>query len=240
MRSGLRLVLLALAIFIPLLVLVSPENSQSSSTPSQTTRLTPLKRHVVFWDPDGDGIITARDIYTGFRSLGFSVPFSLAGLLINLFFSYPTRLGHSFLPDPWFRIYVDSIHKAKHGSDTGIYDSGGNLREPLFDEMFDKFDESGEGSLGVGDLFALLKKDRVAADPAGWSFAFMEWGTTWLLLQKGGRVWKEDLRKCYDGSLFYDIRDARVRGEGWRQGYGWRDFVTSLWNFGSWKEWESQ
>ena len=37
----------------------------------------------------------------------------LAVLIINLNFSYPTRLAHSYLPDPFFRIYVDSIHKAK-------------------------------------------------------------------------------------------------------------------------------
>lgn len=41
----------------------------------------------------------------------------------------------------------------------------------------------------------------------------MEWGTTWLLLQKCGRVWKDDLRQCYDRSLFYSIRDAQVGGK---------------------------
>ena len=95
--------------------------------------------------------------------------------------------------------------------------------------MFDKLDSRAKGSLGLSDLFTLLKKDRVAADPAGWSFAVMEWGTTWLLMQKGGRVWKEDLRQCYDGSLFYRIRDARMNAEGWQQGYGWRELVKGLW-----------
>jgi hypothetical protein len=40
--------------------------------------------------------------------------FSLLALLItHSGFSYPTRLGHSWLPDPLFRVYVGSIHKAK-------------------------------------------------------------------------------------------------------------------------------
>ena len=54
------------------------------------------------------------DTYNGFRDLGFNIIFSLlAVLVVNLSFAYPTRLGHSFIPDPWFRVYVDSIHKAK-------------------------------------------------------------------------------------------------------------------------------
>ena len=200
--------------------------------------LTALQQHVAFWDQDNDGIITTLDVYNGFRDLGFCVLFSLGGLLINFFFSYPTRLGHSYLPDPFFRIYVDSIHKAKHGSDTGIYDSEGHLRLLLFDEMFDKMDSSGTGSLGVADLFGLHRRNRVAADPAGWSFAFMEWWTTWLLLQKRGRVWKEDLRHAYDGSLFHRIKEERMKEHGWQQGYGWRNFAKSIQDNGTWKEWE--
>lgn len=54
------------------------------------------------------------DTYNGFRDLGFNIVFSLvAVLVINLNFAYPTRLGHSVIPDPWFRVYVSSIHKAK-------------------------------------------------------------------------------------------------------------------------------
>lgn len=185
-----------------------------------------VQQHVLFWDRDNDNVIYPQDVYTGFRELGFSIPFALLSLLIPVFFSYPTRLGHSFLPDPLFRIYVDSMHKAKHGSDTGIYDNNGGLRPDRFEEMFARFDGTGKGeSLGVGDLFRLIAKNRVVADPAGWSFAFMEWSTTWLLLQREGRVWKEDLRQCYDGTLFWRIREARSRDAGgWRQGYGWTDF----------------
>ncbi|KAL9596833.1 MAG: hypothetical protein Q9219_005547 [cf. Caloplaca sp. 3 TL-2023] len=243
--------------------------------------LTALQLHVAFWDTNNDSyvnhhilhltkkpvyrltyspsrIITPLEIYTGFRALGFSILFSLGGLLINFFFSYPTTLGHSWIPDPLFRIYTASIHKAKHGSDTGAYDSGGHIRWPLFDEMFARMDASGasrkgddgddfgagrakEGSsLGVGDLWRLHARNRVAADPAGWSFAAMEWWTTWLLLQRDGRIWKEDLRDMYDGSLFWRIRDKRMTkgDEGCTQGYGWREWINSLWNNGTWKTWE--
>lgn len=200
--------------------------------------VTALQQHVLFWDTNKDGLVSTKEVYTGFRALGFSIPFSIGGLLINIFFSYPTQLAHSFFPDPFHRIHIDSIHNAKHGSDTGVYDSDGRLRLRLFDEMFEKLDGSGTGSLGVADLFSLIKKNRVAADPAGWSFAFMEWWTTWLLLQRHGRVWKDDLRQCYDGNLFWRVREDRASGRMDSQGYGWSKFFTGLSSYGTWKTWE--
>lgn len=66
----------------------------------------------------------------------------------------------------------------------------------------------------------------------------MEWWTTWLLLQKKGRVWKKDLRQAYDGSLFWRIKEERMKEHGWQQGYGWRNFAKSIKDNGTWKEWE--
>ncbi|KAI6088617.1 Caleosin-domain-containing protein [Hypoxylon rubiginosum] len=211
-------------------------------SPNQTPEKSPtaLQQHISFFDRDNDGIIWPSDVYNGFRELGFCILFSLGSLLIPVFFSYPTRLGHSWIPDPLLRIYVNDIHKAKHGSDSGIYDFDGNFNAERFDQMFGRFDTSGTGGLSAGDLAALLRKDRCAADPAGWSFAFMEWGTTWLLMQKDGRVWKDDLRACYDGTLFWRISEERSKGDGWQKGYGINDFVYSLWHSGTWKYWEAK
>lgn len=205
----------------------SPQSSTSSDV-SEAEGASALQQHVLFWDRDNDDIIHPTDVYNGFRDIGFSIPFSILALLIPFFFSYPTTLGHSYLPDPRFRIYVKSIHKAKHGSDTGIYDSDGAFRLSMFKRLFARFDSSGTGSLGAGDLFRLLSKNRVAADPAGWTFGFMEWSTTWLLLQRDGRVWEEDLRQCYDGTLFWKLRDERLRGVSRAHGYGLKEFLHSL------------
>ncbi|KAH7166541.1 Caleosin related protein-domain-containing protein [Dactylonectria macrodidyma] len=187
-----------------------PEKSSKKGTVEEP--LTALQQHIQFWDRDEDGIIYPMDVYNGFRELGFNVLFSIGSLLIPIFFSYPTRLGHSWLPDPLLRIYVKDIHKAKHGSDTGIYDFDGHFNSQRFDQLFERFDSSGAGGLSASNLIELWKKDRCAADPAGWSFAFMEWWTTWLLLQRDGLVWKDDLRACYDGSLFWKIKRERDRG----------------------------
>jgi hypothetical protein len=219
----------------------------TTSVPNHTTDghkdqsgLTALQQHVLFWDRDNDGIIHPWDVYRGFRELGFNVLFSLGSLLIPLFFSYPTTLGHSWLPDPWFRIWVADMHKAKHGSDTGIFDVDGHFHADRFDEMFDRWDGDRCGGLSAHEMCAMWKKNRCAADPAGWSFAFMEMWTTWLLLQKDGRVWKDDLRACYEGTLFWNISERRQQKhqESWDQGYGVNDFLEGLWKGRTWKSWQ--
>lgn len=73
-----------------------------------------LQQHVAFWDRNGDGQIYPWHTYVGFRELGFNPIFSLIAMaIIHLGFSYPTRLGYSWIPDPWFRVYAGTIHKAK-------------------------------------------------------------------------------------------------------------------------------
>lgn len=128
------------------------------------------------------------DTYIGFRELGFNILFSfLAVLIININFSYPTRLAYSWLPDPWFRVYVRSVHKAKvglsqldksnrhrrltgrfqHGSDSGTYDPEGRFIPQLFENLFAKWDSDNDGALTLRELFQLMHGHRCAADPFG-------------------------------------------------------------------------
>ncbi|KAH8777400.1 Caleosin [Diaporthe sp. PMI_573] len=94
--------------------------------------------------------------------------FSLLALLItHSGFSYPTRLGHSWLPDPLFRVYVGSIHKAKHGSDSETYDSERHFRPQQFEDMIAKHDKSGDGALTLMELFQLMHGNCNVMDPFG-------------------------------------------------------------------------
>jgi hypothetical protein len=69
-----------------------------------------------FFDRDQDGQIWPLDTYRGFRSLGFNPLISAAAVpLIHGTFSYWS--GDSWLPDPFFRIFLKNAHKTKHGSD---------------------------------------------------------------------------------------------------------------------------
>ncbi|KAG4414699.1 hypothetical protein IFR04_012181 [Cadophora malorum] len=180
-----------------------------------------LQQHIIFWDRNGDGVITPIDTYIGFRELGFNIFFSLiAVVVINLNFSLPTRLAHSWIPDPLFRVYVDSIHKSKHGSDSGVIDAEGRFVPQNFENLFSKYDKTGTGSLSLRELFDMMHGHRCAVDPFGWGAAIFEWGTTWLLIQKDGR-----------GSLFWRIKAERKKGQGWKQGFG----LGGDWFFGAQK-----
>ncbi|CAN8104562.1 unnamed protein product [Discula destructiva] len=182
---------------------------------------TVLQQHCRFWDRDNDGVIYPVHTFAGFRELGFNVVFSiLAMLIIHGGFSYPTRLAYSWIPDPLFRVYLGSIHKAKHGSDSGTYDTEGRFRPQQFEDMFAKYDEDHDDSLTLRQLFNLMQGNRNAVDPFGWFAAVFEFGTTYLLIQQDGKVLKEDLRGVYDGSIFFRIREKRGQKSGWQQGYG--------------------
>ncbi|OGM45908.1 hypothetical protein ABOM_006072 [Aspergillus bombycis] len=110
---------------------------------------TPLQQHILFWDRDGDGMIFPWDIYIGFRELGFNILFSiLAVLVINVNFSYPTRLAYSWLPDPWFRVY--------HGSDSGTYDPEGRFIPQLFETCLPNGTRINDGALTLLELFKLI------------------------------------------------------------------------------------
>merc|ERR1711964_401597 len=167
-----------------------------------------------------------------FPGTGLHIFFSLiAVVVINLNFSLPTRLAHSWIPDPLFRVYVDSIHKSKHGSDSGVIDAEGRFVPQNFENLFSKYDKTGTGSLSLRELFDMMHGHRCAVDPFGWGAAIFEWGTTWLLIQKDGRVYREDIRQLYDGSLFCRIKAERKKGQGWKQGFG----LGGDWFFGAQK-----
>jgi hypothetical protein len=100
-----------------------------------------------------------------------------------------------------------------------VYDKEGGLVDEMFEDMFRRWDIHGSGSLSAGELWRMVKRNRLAADPFGVSFsewfwvgfgigliingmqwvaAVFEFGTTWLMVQQDGRVSKEDLRGTYD------------------------------------------
>lgn len=89
-----------------------------------------VQQHVVYWDKDQDGIIWPLDTYRGCRAWGWNPILCLiATFLINVNLSYPTL--PSWIPDPFFRIYISNLHKDKHGSDSMTYDNEGRFSEFL-------------------------------------------------------------------------------------------------------------
>ncbi|KAI8190585.1 hypothetical protein K4K57_002403 [Colletotrichum sp. SAR 10_99] len=133
---------------------------------------TVLQQHCEFFDRDQDGVIWPLDTFVGFYKLGFGLILStLSVFIIHGNFSYPTVRG--YLPDPFFRIFIDNIHRDKHGSDSGAYDTEGRFSSQKFEDIFAKYAE-GRDYMTIGDIFAMLKGNRVILDPVGWGGAFFE------------------------------------------------------------------
>ncbi|KAF2438424.1 Caleosin-domain-containing protein [Karstenula rhodostoma CBS 690.94] len=170
---------------------------------------TVLQQHCEFFDTDRDGIIWPQDTFHGFHKLGFGLVLSLfAVFVIHANFSYPTL--PSWLPDPFFRIYIANIHKDKHGSDTGTYDNEGRFVPQKFEDIFEKYAD-GRDFMTLWDVGDMLKGQRCIADPIGWGGALFEWLATYLMLwPDDGRMMKEDIRGIYDGSVFYKIAARRA------------------------------
>lgn len=113
----------------------APQGTQSGGWAAKHRRETVLQQHVNYFDPDGDGVVWPLDTYRGFHNLGFNIILSLlAVFIIHANFSYPT--SPSLLPDPFFRVRVADIHKAKHGSDTGAYDNEGRFLPQKYVHLF--------------------------------------------------------------------------------------------------------
>jgi len=215
---------------------VAPSVDKPDGTTSYVKRYqdySVMQQHCIYWDRDEDGVIWPYDTWIGFRNLGFNFIFSfLAVIVIHTALSLPSRLAMSWIPDPCFRIYLKSIHKDKHGSDSGIFDTEGRFIPSRFEDMWVKY-TAPPHSLASADklpppkdtmtynqLWNFIRGNRVAMDPFGWTASFLEWSVAFLLLQKDGMLHKEDVRMLLDGSMFFKVKAERESKRGWNQGFG--------------------
>jgi peroxygenase len=131
-----------------------------------------MQQHVSFFDPDRDGVIRPSDTFAGFRKLGFGILFSLIAMIfIHLNFAYPTQ--ESWVPDPRMLIYVQRIHKNKHGSDTGSYDKEGKFSPDHFEDMFTRYAD-GREYLTAWGMLKLWNGQKCLKGPIGMGAAFFE------------------------------------------------------------------
>ncbi|KAL7604782.1 hypothetical protein Lser_V15G14944 [Lactuca serriola] len=170
-----------------------------------------LQKHVAFFDRNNDGVIYPWETFQGFRAIGSGILLSsVAALFINMGLSGKTRPGKKF-PNLLFPIEIKNIHLAKHGSDSGVYDTHGRFVPSKFEEIFHKYAHTNSDALTSDELDKFIKGNREPKDYAGWIGGLSEWKILYFLgKDKDGLLRKETIKAVYDGSLFEKMAMEKI------------------------------
>ncbi|QIW96302.1 hypothetical protein AMS68_001820 [Peltaster fructicola] len=172
--------------------------------------MSPLQKHCAYFLPNPEAnIIFPIDTYRSVRAWGWNLFLTLLTVFIIhgglAYFSQPEGM---LLPDPRFGVYISNIHRAKHGSDSGSYNSHGAYRRELFNDFFNYYDKDGKGGLTLSELYSAWRGQRIVFDPFGWSASAFEWVATYLLLwPEDGVLRKKDAEGVFDGEIFWTVKE---------------------------------
>ncbi|KAJ1554116.1 hypothetical protein HK405_005959, partial [Cladochytrium tenue] len=175
----------------------------SAASPAAADSASVLQRHVAFFDRQASGVLWPWTTAAALRDAGFN-PFLAVAMALVIHAGLSWWSLDSFIPHPGLPIYVKNIHRCKHGSDSGTYDTEGRFVPQHFEDVFARHARSSPLYLTGADLARMAAHSRCVADPFGWAAHVLEWGSLYLLAARNGRLHKED-----DGTLFYHLANER-------------------------------
>nr|GEV41633.1 caleosin-related, EF-hand domain pair [Tanacetum cinerariifolium] len=115
------------------------------------------------------------------------------------------------LPNLLFPIYIENIHLAKHGSDSGVYDTHGRFVHSKFEEIFHKHAHTNSGALTADELNEFVKGNREPKDYKGWIGGLVEWKFLHHIAKdNNGVLDKDTIKAVYDGSLFEKLAEQKT------------------------------
>ncbi|CAM0913363.1 unnamed protein product [Alopecurus aequalis] len=171
--------------------------------------MTALQKHASFFDRNKDGIITPSETFEGYVAIGCDVEFSRE-TASSLHASVGPKTSPVDAPLPHINIYIDLIHKAMHGSDTGAYDAKGRFVPQKFEEIFIKHAKVRPDALTSMEVEELILANRDPLDPQSWGGPVKEWGLSYKLSSdKDGFLHKDSIRGIYDGSEFVKLEEKQ-------------------------------
>ncbi|KAF5188983.1 Peroxygenase [Thalictrum thalictroides] len=192
--------------------LVCPSIEHPTGNPTGQIKhqdMTVLQQHVSFFDRNDDGIVYPWETYQGLRAIGFNSILAIAmTVVVHILMSYCTSPG--WIPSFLFPIYVQNVHKAKHGSDSGTYDTEGRFVPANFETMFSKYARTSPDKFTAIEIWNMTQGNRNAYDIMGGVAIKLEWALLYFLAKdEDGFVTKEIVRSCFDGSLFYQLQSKQ-------------------------------
>ncbi|KAJ1698859.1 hypothetical protein LUZ63_007371 [Rhynchospora breviuscula] len=185
--------------------------SSTSGIYANYDNLTPLQKHIAFFDRNKDGRVYPAEAIEGMMAIGFNMDLATyaAGLIVGGLSGATAPPGT--IPGLLDPVYVENIKKGIHRSHSGSYDKEGRFVPEKFEEAFAKYGKTKPNALTLLEIDQLIKGNREPNDPMGPLSETVEWKLLYIAARdkKDGFLYKDTARGAFNGSLWDKMAKQR-------------------------------